>query len=236
MTNEFFKFPQTPHILWLGEGSPRGDKLLSADGVEVFENNPITVEEKIDGANVGFSLDESGQIQVQNRGEYVRSYTGQYSKMYGWLGMHSKRLTKALEPNLIAFGEWCAAKHSLEYTKLDDWWTLFDVYDKDAEKFYSVECRNEWAFEAGVSMVPQIAGGHFTVPQLRVLMDSTDSVYRDGSLEGIVVRYDSSEWLESRAKMVRANFTQTIEEHWSSRALEWNELDGNAWIKKSMNQ
>ena len=29
---------------------------------------------------------------------------------------------------------------------------------------------------------------------------------------------------ENRAKLVRADFTQTIEAHWKSRALEWNRV------------
>lgn len=51
-------------------------------------------------------------------------------------------------------------------------------------------------------------------------------------MEGIVIRRDSEHWNEQRAKLVRAEFVQSIEEHWSRRPLEWNRVD---WIKNQKN-
>ena len=56
--SDFFRFPRTPHLAWLGAGSPRDDKLLApVDAAELLAGE-VTVEEKIDGANLGLSLDE----------------------------------------------------------------------------------------------------------------------------------------------------------------------------------
>jgi hypothetical protein len=41
-------------------------------------------------------------------------------------------------------------------------------------------------------------------------------------LEGVVIRRDGMDWSEARAKLVRADFTQAIGEHWQRRAIEWN--------------
>ena len=38
------------------------------------------------------------------------------------------------------------------------------------------------------------------------------------------MRHDSKDWCEARAKLVRADFAQSIEEHWRSRAIEWNDV------------
>ncbi len=43
--------------------------------------------------------------------------------------------------------------------------------------------------------------------------------------EGVVVRRESSDWCEARAKLVRSDFTQAIETHWRKRAIEWNRVD-----------
>jgi len=43
-------------------------------------------------------------------------------------------------------------------------------------------------------------------------------------MEGIVVRAETEEILVARAKLVRADFAQSIEEHWRSRPLHWNRL------------
>ena len=56
------------------------------------------------------------------------------------------------------------------------------------------------------------------------LLGSACSHYREGTPEGIVMRHDSKDWCEARAKLVRADFAQSIEEHWRSRAIEWNDV------------
>jgi hypothetical protein len=37
-----------------------------------------------------------------------------------------------------------------------------------------------------------------------------------------VIRKHSRQRCEARAKLVRAEFTQTIGEHWRSNSIEWN--------------
>src|SRR5690606_2076140 len=49
---EFFRFPQTPHLAWLGEGQPRDDKVLTPDEVDALLAGEVVVEEKVDGANI----------------------------------------------------------------------------------------------------------------------------------------------------------------------------------------
>lgn len=83
----FFRFPHTPHIVWLGEGSPRDDKVLPQVEVEDLLAHDVVVEEKVDGANVGFSISVDGDIQVQNRGQYlIPPYSGQFEKLKTWYG------------------------------------------------------------------------------------------------------------------------------------------------------
>ena len=52
---DFFWFPRAPHVQWLGSGEPRGDKLLSTSKANELLLAELTVEEKVDGANVGLS-------------------------------------------------------------------------------------------------------------------------------------------------------------------------------------
>lgn len=44
-------------------------------------------------------------------------------------------------------------------------------------------------------------------------------------LEGLVVRRESADWCEARAKLVRPDFAQAIDTHWRKRAIEWNRVD-----------
>ena len=130
--SNFFRFPHTPHIAWLQSGSPRDDKVLTPEEIEDLLRGPVVVEEKLDGANLGFSITPEGQLRAQNRGAYLHApYTGQFSRLEQWIAQHEDRFFDAIGEELILFGEWCAARHSLDYQCLPDWWLLFDVYDRN---------------------------------------------------------------------------------------------------------
>ena len=222
---DFFRFPHIPHIAWMGESSPRGDKELTPPEVNELLASTVIVEEKVDGANIGISIVEDNQLQLQNRGQYLgQPYSGQFTRLNSWLGQHQFSLQNQLDSNCIVFGEWCAARHSLDYDGLPDWFLLFDVYDRKAQAFWSVERRDKLAASLGLSAVPKLYQGKTSLPELMRLLNNSKSCYRNGSPEGIIIRKDSAKWCEGRAKLVRAEFTQTIEEHWRSRKIEWNRL------------
>ena len=60
--SEFHKFPHTPHLLWLGTGSPRDDKILTPSQVGEFLSGGVIIEEKVDGANMGLSIGPDGRV------------------------------------------------------------------------------------------------------------------------------------------------------------------------------
>ena len=222
---DFFRFPHTPHLAWIGEGSPRDDKVLSPNEVMELLAGDVVVEEKLDGANVGLSLAPDGNLRAQNRGQYLAApHVGQFARLPEWLAQHSEGLRRVLKPNLILFGEWCAARHSLDYATLPDWFLLFDVYNRAADQFWSTPRRNDLASSAGLATVPQVLHGKVTVAALKQLVDTKESHYRKGPLEGVVIRRESADWCEARAKLVRPDFTQAINTHWRKRALEWNRI------------
>ena len=226
---DFFRFPHTPHLAWLGEGTPRVDKVLSSDEAVALLDGEVVVEEKLDGANVGLSLDPDGGLRAQNRGQYLAEpHAGQFARLPAWLAQHEEGLLAVLEPTLILFGEWCAARHSLDYPALPDWLLLFDVYDRAAGRFWSAARRDGLAREGGLVTVPAVFRGTTTVSALTQLVAMTPSHYREGPLEGVVIRRESAGWCEARAKLVRLDFTQAIDTHWRKRSIEWNRLDHSA--------
>lgn len=226
--NDFFRFPHTPHLAWLGAGQPRGDKVLSHIEVAKLLNGEVIVEEKLDGANLGFSLGLNGEIRVQNRGQYLETpYRDQFSRLPSWLEAHRENLALSLGQNLILFGEWCAARHSLGYTRLPDWFVAFDVYDRKAGRFWSTRRRNALVKGLGVSAVPSFFTGSTSLRDVKQLLSRHHSSFSDGPLEGMVIRRENDDWLLDRAKLVQPEFTQAITEHWSRRGIEWNRVDPN---------
>jgi hypothetical protein len=223
--SNFFRFPHTPHIAWLGNGTPRDDKVLSPQDVEALLSGDVVIEEKLDGANLGFSVSPEGDVRLQNRGQYLHlPMKGQFEKLNSWLKLHSDALFDTLGDDLILFGEWCAARHSLDYDHLPDWLLVFDVFDKKSRQFWSTILRNKLAVQLDLPVVPRLASGKTTLNLLKGLLQSQTSAFRQGPPEGIVIRRESAEWLESRAKLVNPDFVQAIGAHWSSRKIEWNNL------------
>jgi hypothetical protein len=220
----FIRFPHTPHVAWLGPGVPRGDKVLTPEEASAFLSGPILVEEKIDGANLGLSIDEEGELRAQNRGSFLAAgeASGQWKPLPQWLNVYRTRLADALFPDLMLFGEWCYAVHSVQYSQLPDWFVTFDVYDRSRREFWSVARRNRLAGELGFPVVPCLGSGVFTLNELTTFFGP--SRFGDSAVEGIYLRRESQDCLLGRAKLVRGEFTQAIARHWSSRPLVPNRL------------
>lgn len=226
--SDFFRYPHTPHLAWLGAGKPRGDKVLPPSEESEMLSGEVVVEEKLDGANLGFFVDEHGVLYGQNRGSYIdlEAPLGQWKPLKRWLSTRRQALVEALKPNLMLFGEWCYAVHSVRYTRLPDWFFAFDVYDRSAGEFWSVERRDDLASRVNIMVVPKMARGHFDVDSLKKLLGR--SRVTDGPAEGLYIRSEAKGRLQQRAKLVRAEFVQAIDEHWSKRALEVNTLNAGA--------
>ncbi len=221
----FFRFPHTPHISWLGDGAPRGDKVLDPRAADDLLSGEVLVEEKIDGANIGVSIGPDRQLRVQNRGQYLAEpYAGQFSRLRAWLGQRRIALLEKLQADWILFGEWCAARHSLDYDRLPDWFLAFDVYDRSERKFWSDARRDALAESLDIAVVPAVHRGKTDLDALVRMLDGGASRYRDGPPEGFVVRRQSARWCEFRAKLVRAEFAQAIDGHWRGRTIEWNRV------------
>jgi hypothetical protein len=230
LTN-FYRFPHTPHLAWLGSGPVRGDKVFTFQEANAFLSQPVAIEEKIDGANIGFSLSPEGSLRIQQRGDYLQTpYKGQFSGLTTWLALHSPDLEAFLQERqhhgLILFGEWCAARHSVAYTHLPDPFLLFDVADPAQQLSWSRSRRDAAASLIGLATVPLLQDdSHHTIEDLRSEIENFHSRYHSGPPEGVILRQDNSQQCLARAKLVRPDFSQAIEEHWRSRPIEWNGVD-----------
>jgi hypothetical protein len=225
MTQQFFKFPHTPHLAWLGPSHPRADKVFTPEEAHAFLAQPITVEEKIDGANLGISFESNGQPFLQNRGTRLGpSCHPQFQPLWAWLSTRHSQLHSALADRLILFGEWCFAVHSIHYNRLPDWFIAFDVFDRDEGGFWDHARRDRLLTSLGISAVPSLACGRFTLDRLKGLLEPAQSIFGDAPAEGLYLRQEAHTRLVNRAKLVRREFVQNIEAHWTSRPLEKNSL------------
>lgn len=224
MSEGFHKFPHTPHLLWLGAGSPRDDKLLTPAEVTAFLSDAVVVEEKVDGANLGLSLAPDGRIQAQSRANYLapgRSHA-QWNPLWPWLAEHREGLEDGLRRGLVLYGEWCYARHTVPYDALPDWFLAFDILDISSGHFWPVHRRNGWLASCGLVPVQEVARGDFAINQVPALIAT--SALGDVPMEGICLRREKGGWLQARAKVVSTTFKQQIEEHCTRRSVVPNQL------------
>lgn len=223
--DSFFRFPSTPHLAWLSPQESREDKVLSEAERKSFLSQTVTIEEKIDGANVGISWNEQSTLQAQNRGSYIDSggqNHPQFNELWPWIYERQHLLQAHLPKECIVFGEWSALKHSQYYTDLPDWFIGFDVYDRKVGRFYSVAKRNVLFNKLQITPVIEIQSGKVTLEGLVSLLDTLKSDYGNPQIEGLYLRIDDGLWLSRRAKLVRPDFVQAIKDHWKKQRLVHN--------------
>ncbi|MFN0119347.1 MAG: RNA ligase family protein [Blastocatellia bacterium] len=223
MKDDFFKYPSTPHLGSLPGLDIRGDKVMTESARDEFLRHDLTIEEKVDGANLGISFDSEGNIRTQNRGAYFHlPGAGQWKKLGEWLTPHTDMLFEHLSDRYILFGEWCYARHSIFYNRLPDWFLAFDIYDRESRRFLSSTRRDRLTEQMGIARVPELAHGQFSYTEIEKLM--SQSKLTDQPAEGVYLRHDKGAWLEQRAKFVRPAFIQAIEQHWSRSLIVPNRL------------
>ena len=218
MSSDFFKFPSTPHLATLSGVDVRGDKVMSDSERTDFLNHALTIEEKMDGANLGISFDSDGNIKVQNRGAYLFQLdTGQWKHLDQWLESKMETLFEVLADQFILFGEWCFARHSVFYHRLPDWFLGFDIYDKKAKQFLSTVRRGTVLDSSRITQVPVVGHGRFRFEDLVGLLST--SKFSQQQAEGLYLRADGDDWLLQRAKLVRPAFVQSMVRHWSRTGI-----------------
>ena len=143
------KFPRTAHLFDAGGTAVTSDDLVLGDTarflleLDASEARAVVIEEKLDGGNIGISRGLDGELLVQNRSHYISSGDHpQYRPLFHtWLREPARRAAlEALLPpggDVILFGEWLLARHSVPYLALPDHFVAFDVYDRRTEKFWS---------------------------------------------------------------------------------------------------
>ena len=230
-----------PHEAALFYADAGKSKSFTVGGIK---NRIVIVQEKVDGANLGISLTSDFKFVFQNRSSFVTAASGtQWKALDTWVAAHRHELLEFMEPNRhVLFGEWCRIQHSVFYDQLPDTFVAFDLYDSQAHRpsdskekqalakskkssssnkilsgrFYSHARLQKILQETSIVSVPVLTKQKFdSASQLLELLESQSAYRKTGFLEGIYLRIDGEDYLESRCKLVRPDFVQGIEEHWS---------------------
>ena len=223
-TNFIHKFPRTQHIFNIG-GATVDDRMLSKEYYDLFMNdNDVFIAEKVDGAQLGVSIDENYKIVIQNRSHYVNSKShSQFEKLDKWIMDHSQSLYEILDQDTILFGEWLYAKHSISYTELPDYFMAFDLYNKKKKLFYSRDILVEKLKDTNVHFVREMYRGKIKDKNQLLKLIEQKSEYTDGRVEGIYLKIFEDNYIKNRCKLVRNDFI-CGNEHWTKGGIQVNKI------------
>lgn len=241
-TNEFIKYPRTPHLF--GSKGTADDKHYDEAASEAFlSDDSLIVEEKLDGTNVGIHFSPEGELFLQCRGHLItEGMHPQYDLFKQWSTVKRSLLEMMLEDRFILFGEWLYARHSVAYQKLPHYFFEFDIYDKQQQFFLTLEKRLELLEGTHIQTVPVIHKGALSRKELLKLIgpsafaasfDNPLTGETDDLMEGLYLRTESNEKVTGRSKFVRPEFVEKIKQstHWQHQQMVQNVLapDVDLW-------
>lgn len=231
----FVKYPRTPHLF--GSKGTADDKHLGEAESLRFLNDPsLIVEEKLDGTNVGLHFADDGSLVLQCRGHLItEGMHPQYALFKQWAAVKRDVLEMQLENRYILFGEWLYARHSVHYLQLPHYFFEFDIYDKTAGQFLTLDRRLELLDGTGVRTVPVVHTGAIDRKGLAKLIGPSRYASRfenprtggiDDLMEGLYLRTEAAGAVTGRAKVVRPEFVERVKlsTHWQQQAMVCNVL------------
>lgn len=221
------KYPRTPH-LFPSAAVTKDDRVLSPAQAEVFLATPLTVTEKVDGANVGISFDlETGRMLLQSRGHYLRGKDHpQFDLFKQWAWEREQELRDICGIGVL-YGEWMYAEHAIWYTDLPDYFLVFGLLE--GERWATRPEIEALLDGTGIYATDLVAEDVELSPEGAWELASGPSAYYNGPREGIILSVEYEDLgVMTRAKLIRPGFLQPTEAHWTKRRMKRNLLAGEA--------
>lgn len=206
------KYPRTYHLPWSEEVHSDDKTHKNADA---FLNKSLTITTKMDGSNVGISF------------EKVSSRSGESPDHLSFDMLKQKYATIKYDipKDMVIYGEWLYAVHSIEYDNLDDYLMVFAILD--GNKWLSWNDIVDWCGMLDLKHVP-VVKNRIKFKNLEDFTNTTtqlaQKVIRSGH-EGVVIRNSGSftNFVTNTAKYVRKGHVQS-DKHWKFQKIKVNKI------------
>jgi hypothetical protein len=209
---------QTPNLKISGKMN------MSKKDVQRLLTGKVTIEEKIDGANVaiiGMASNVSyfrppRPFRLQKRGSLIDfSEHEQYNRFKAWSMKQWNNLSK-IEYGIYVYGEFMWATHHIFYDNLTDWFVCFDIWD--GRKFYDRREKEKYCNDLNFQIIPLVYEGYIDdIIHLESFVHGKSEYSTDHDREGIVVKNYRK---QMRGKIVVPEFVKELNEdgtHWMTR-------------------
>lgn len=200
------KYPRTPHLP-NSESIHKEDRIYKSD--RIFKEE-VVITEKRDGSN----------IMLSRANVYARSHSGAPKHpSFDMLKQKWACVRDLIPDNVLIFGEWLYAKHSIAYSDLEDYLEVFAILKDNV--WLSFDDLTIFCNERSFIRVPLIFRGYANEKTLNMYCEGNENK------EGIVIRvaraFRVDEFSNCVAKYVRPNHVQT-DEHWTNQKIIVNGL------------
>lgn len=205
MINEFFiKYPEMKTLFKLIPSVEKGKKWDATSGEILPETaalhftplDQLVFTEKIDGTNMGIRVTDGTVTHIQKR-EHICDRENKGDAFYFEVGdkigkiIEDKRIEQLKD--VIIYGELCGEKiqkggNYFQGRKF----IIFDIYDTDADKFFTWDALKHFANELDVETVPEI---NYDKDDLRVenvkefILNQKSVFNTEFGAEGLVIRH-----------------------------------------------
>lgn len=218
-----FKYPTTWYM-YFSPSIEDVDKRNVHNDLKQFVGIPVVITIKMDGSN---SRIEHEKVTARN------GFSAEHISFDMLKALHRKDLMFKIPENIVIFGEWLFAEHSIIYDEtnpLYDYFQCFSIYNRDKNIFLDWKETKKMCSFMGLSTVPVIDEYRIFNTEwelVKYLNELGEKVVKDGH-EGIVMRsaygYHFSQHKDFVVKYVRKNHIQT-DKNWWDKPVKKNIVD-----------
>ena len=182
--------------------------------LDKFKDRGLVVQEKLDGSNASFTVD-NGELQCFSRRKKLNEKET-LNGFYGWVHENIQEYMFDFLEGYIIFGEWLV-KHKIQYK--EEYYKefyVFDIYDKEEETYLSLKDMHGIASYLELKTVKTLLiaepSHHLNIltPQdIQDLVGKSNMTDKPNTGEGIVVKYlDGKSEHEDYYKIVSNEFKE----------------------------
>lgn len=124
----------------------------------------VYIEEKLDGSNASFNIDEQGNLRVYGRNYELNDTTNTLYGCYDWVtrNIGKDRIERVIGTKYTVYFEWLAKTKHIEYPdNIYNKGYIFSVKDNDSGNYLSQDKVYEIAKELEIDTVPLLYKGQF---------------------------------------------------------------------------
>lgn len=210
-TTQKVKYPRSLHFPW-SPGTTSDDRILPS--TSHFVGKEVVVTEKMDGENTS----------IANNFVHARSLDSPNHPSRWYVNKLQKELSFDLPDGIRICGENCYAKHSIQYSQLEDFFLVFSVWND--KTCLSWDDTVEWCQLLNLKTVPVLYRGIYDEEKIKndLYVFNREPDLMEGYVVRLAEKFNIDDFSTSLAKYVRKGHVGTTSEHWLNEALVPNKV------------